>query len=1607
MSKQITYLDETNPNVNKDILTRKEFQLYNPNNKKTNLIPRFLIKNAITKGDYLEIHSYQLFVKNYLNPNTKYSRLLIKWETGLGKCMGFNTPILMHDGSIKKVQDIQVGDLLMGDDSTPRKVLSLARGVDKMYDIIPTEGDKHTVNQEHVLCLKCSDKPDILEISVKDYLELDNIAKSHLKVYKLAVDFPEKELPFDPYVLGYWLGDKYLKTFDITSQDPAAIQHFAKNLTQRHLNTLKNSDLINYRHIPHIYKCNSRENRLKLLAGLIDSDASYANGCFEFTKEYELLMNDVIYLCQSLGFACHKQTKNHGESFKICISGKGTEDIPTLISRKKVKQRAPTKDVLVSEFEVKYVNEDNYYGFTLDGNHRYLLGDFTVTHNTVGALSIALNFITYYQKQEEYLVGDLSIGSVFILGFTQQIFRDELFKYPEFGFISRDELYRLNKIKKQAYLGNIADIENLKKFNTMLKKRLQNRKGNGFFKFIGYKELTNHLFISKEEHINLHSLSDDALLELIKSEKIILNKELLSNFANSLLICDEIHNVYNSTEKNNWGVAIQTILNHHKSCRAVFLSATPLNNSPTEVVDLLNLLLPRQYYNVIEKKDIFDKNENLLKNKEEDIKKYFTGRISYIRNRNPEHMASKTFIGEPIPGIDYLKFIRCPMSKFQYNTYKAVMENKDTLGQDGQYLLDFSIPNPDFKNPFNELGLYKSKEIREQLSNASQQWKNSIGISYNSKKDIILGHALKKDNLEKISMKYKTMLDAVLQNIKNKKGKMFIYHNNIHISGTLFIQEIFYQNGIIGEFDNSSDSTICAMCGDIRKNHSKEQLLAPVQGGTIGTAIDKVSIVVEDKYVLLSDSFDRLYNDQDVTLFRDLLIDELKSMPIVIEISKQDTDYIKLLTAGFSSYVGADYIYFYSPQFFSFLNTDEQWREYLDTIITPSKVGGNKNNRKHSSHITDTHIYYPARFVIVHSNLDKRHITQSLEKYNHINNIDGSKYMILIGSKIIKESHSMNSVRHIMVMSRPDNISTLIQIIGRAVRLNSHKLLQPKQRNVTISIFTSSLRSPKPTLSYEEKKYKEKIATYKVIQKIEKIMHENAIDAYFNYDNIWKESDEDKNFGLAVLPYKKPVVKTLLPHELNLSTFNTFYAKDEVEYIMYMIKKLFIEYSSAWTYADLYNALKAPPFYVEINTNLVSTDLYNIALNNLLFNNSVNYSEPKLQKLNNTLIQSNLLDKVRNPDDKIFIERMNTPFILTHMGEFYIMVPFINDEITNNVEVIYRDIQNIKPHLMNITDYLKYDMTTNYNEKKNKFMKKWETVSINHLELAMCDFGVKFHQEFIEEIIEYIFNVWTNPNIKKNEYHNFYIKMLYYYDLQKLISWAHTVNDTIKKKYTSYILPVTNKVLNKSLLKDLSMKENKETSGFINLLISSINKNDPYWISTGMVKEYENRLKITNALFDGLYKKSNTVKKIHADLLPVGHFLTKIPRFYIPKEGWRDDPTYSFTDKLIKENSTIVGYDSRSKTGLSVKFKLRSPIQNIKQHKDSRLIEKGAICSTKSKSFLREIAKKLDIDMAQDTFNVDYLCQQIRAKLIYNELKSRISPNPVRWFYFVYENIEF
>ena len=91
-----------------------------------------------------------------------------------GKCFKKDTKIIMYDGSIKCIQDVNIGEYIMGDDSTPRKVLSICKGNDIMYKIKNKLDESYVVNSDHILSLKYTifkQKDSSIEFSVKKFFK--------------------------------------------------------------------------------------------------------------------------------------------------------------------------------------------------------------------------------------------------------------------------------------------------------------------------------------------------------------------------------------------------------------------------------------------------------------------------------------------------------------------------------------------------------------------------------------------------------------------------------------------------------------------------------------------------------------------------------------------------------------------------------------------------------------------------------------------------------------------------------------------------------------------------------------------------------------------------------------------------------------------------------------------------------------------------------------------------------------------------------------------------------------------------------------------------------------------------------------------------------------------------------------------------------------------------------------------------------------------------------------------------------------------------------------------------------------------------------------------
>jgi len=402
--KQLTFIKEqlmVKPYMpGSPVQVQKSFPAYRESDKKLYL-PRYYGEELfgpskdfkLTEGDNIDLlfqgtlrPVQEPVVAKYLKHVANGGAGLLELPCGFGKCLKKDTPILMFDGTIKMVQDIQVGEHLMGDDSTSREVLSLATGRETMYKISNKIGDEYTVNESHILSLKCASnisraykKGDIVDISVKNYLHLPKIVKNKLRGYKVPVIFTNNddethsEKRVDLYLFGFKLNN------------------MGSNAT-----------------IPHIYKCSSRENQLKLLAGLIDSNGYSKKKYYiiDLLDENKTLVDDIVFLCRSLGFSCYTKLKTQKVNnnsvdniFSIFVYGNNLDEIPT-ITQKNIEPVKSKNNHLEYRITLEKLPVDDYYGFEINGNKRFVLGDFTVTHNT----SISLYLLSQLKKKTLVIV---------------------------------------------------------------------------------------------------------------------------------------------------------------------------------------------------------------------------------------------------------------------------------------------------------------------------------------------------------------------------------------------------------------------------------------------------------------------------------------------------------------------------------------------------------------------------------------------------------------------------------------------------------------------------------------------------------------------------------------------------------------------------------------------------------------------------------------------------------------------------------------------------------------------------------------------------------------------------------------------------------------------------------------------------------------------------------------------------------------------------------------------------------------------------------------------------------------------------------------------------
>nr|SMH63234.1 Replicative DNA helicase [Faustovirus] len=1462
----------------------------------------------------LRLKSYQLFSESFVSPNSPYKRVLLAYGTGTGKCLGVDVPVMMHDGTTRMSQMIRPGDMVMGAYGEPRRVVSICTGTEDMYKITPEFGTPFTCNYSHVLSLRHRYTGATIDIPLREY-----IAEQANSAATLA---------------GY---DLYLGNVDTIA---VPLYGFSSKRQER---VRLAYELIRVCAIK-MY-ANVKEDVL-----IIDTNLSVGKA-----KSYAIVTitpRSACYLLRSIGLMCHERGKF---VYIKCARSGLLSDV--------FDDRGPkyVYETPGCGFTIQALGSGTYYGMTLERvagadipdeefelQARFLLGDFIVSHNTITAISIAMNFINVYREQYQKLALkatsrrqlyeiDRATPNVFILGFagTKAAFIRDLLKYPEFGFITHKEREELNKLQTASLSHREEDIKIYKDALIRFKKRITNKAKGGFFRFYGYKEFVNKLFTDAAGgNVNLTDLEHKFKSALDRGESVTyeeiigneitagrlrINVQLLSQFENSLMICDEIHNTYNTTSKNNYGAALQFVLDSVAKLRVVFMSATAINTSP-EIVEVINYLVPVELK--VTRKDLFTADKELLPGAVSKIGDLLMGRISFVQDLSPKYFPRRELIGKQItlPGlgeIKYLKIIECGMSKIHQHTLNEYVNKVRNMNISELKQTD-DIDMDELTEPAEQPGKALKTNSGRPITTDKEQ--DEVLVEEDDDELIVIRntpysyHLIPPDGI--------TIYDMVIPNPTNPKIGIFKSSD----ARSLIRAEGVVDNGDSDKMPNGVELVRSKKFSNANNVYVGDFLLEEnlIKYSTKYVELLKLvrGIMAGAKGVRENGAKIMIYHER-VKMSGVLMIQEiLKANGILDEISEPVENTLCCICAR---------------------RFDEH--ATMDDAQSPKRRRKPAPNASVDADIAE-HQFYPARFVMAHSDLEKNVMDASLAKYNASNNANGLYFNILVGSKIIKESYDFKAIQHLIITSIPSKIPILMQIIGRAVRNYSHIDLPRDKWNVAVYMLASSVNAEYEHLediSPELYRYFDKVKDYQQVQLIEQENYSRSIDVDINYETVSKGGFVD----LGVLEYKpKHTMRKLEQSGVNYSTYYAYgYAYKELLDTCAHIKRLFY-LKPVYTFDELYENIQNPPYSVEVNPKMISRETFAAALHHLLHTDNdtvINYVDAI------TGMQGSYpWERIVDYNDKTLVID-NVEYKICKSGEYYMLFPHISVFASPFSKVQYE-----------YSEKGFYKSIAQANTAGNEVYADVDTwimqTHVANTHGVMINLG-----NYMDNKIATFARLRTKFESRDDSHYREFLEYPEWFQM-------------------NYLDAIIEDLLT---VKDAKAKLPKITAALFDFLISL-----DVLITAGEVKVYRDVIKSFNkfeyAPKDIIgYTSKDSVRLLDTSLM-----------------RWFETNKIALNKNIdYKDNTRVVGYFEM--VGDNMKFKIRKTSVKTRQS-DLRFLQKGIVCSTKKKFELLEILADLGISVRAGGYHkmqVDRICGVIRNKLIDMEIRERGKQTRVKYVY--------
>jgi predicted phage terminase large subunit-like protein len=384
------------------------------------------------------------------------TRLIVNCPPRIGKQVADETPVITTDGW-KTHGELRPGEFVFHPTGVPTKVLATSGKSPSDVRVEFFDGSVFWCHENHEWALhnRVGGKLEILETGIflrprkgrwgqtngmlKQVLASDGYGKlraAHLLPKVWPLQWPERELPVHPYVLGAWLGDGSTKKPCLTHSDSdrehiARIVSLGYSVSTQHTHSqtgvittyfakgplradLKLAGVFGDKHIPEPYLRSSIPQRLELLAGLIDTDGSVdEHSRCHFSNTNARLIEAVSDLVRSFGWRAsvceHPPVLSSSgiQAIKPCfvVSFQPSLSIPTALPRKQIKRFPEDRRIGLRSVERDPCGKFGHCIQVEAPDGQYLIGkNLTPTHNS-SLSAVALPAWTWAQPKAAHTSG--------------------------------------------------------------------------------------------------------------------------------------------------------------------------------------------------------------------------------------------------------------------------------------------------------------------------------------------------------------------------------------------------------------------------------------------------------------------------------------------------------------------------------------------------------------------------------------------------------------------------------------------------------------------------------------------------------------------------------------------------------------------------------------------------------------------------------------------------------------------------------------------------------------------------------------------------------------------------------------------------------------------------------------------------------------------------------------------------------------------------------------------------------------------------------------------------------------------------------------------------